>query len=166
MVVSITRKKLLASYMRQEVNALIIELFSGTAHGTFVTSRDSSSPYLDVFGCITLTGTVKIGCCDVIAYGFYCGFSCSKILSTAIAKRMCFIYRFLPRLCYPVVIPGCRNTLRVAASAGAGVCSYSRIAAGRLRGHSANIAVGMGRLAGCARRTGAAGAGLAGRTIV
>ena len=76
------------------------------------------------------------------------------------------IYRFLPRLCYPVVVSSRRDALRVAVSAGAGVCPYSRIAAGRLRGHSANIAVGMGRLAGRARRTGVTGAGLAGGTTV
>ena len=96
----------------------------------------------------------------------YSSFSCSKVFSATVTDLMIFNDGFLPRLCYPVVVPGCRDAFRVAASAGAGVCPYSRIAAGRLRGHSANIAVGMGRLARCARRTGAAGAGLAGGTII
>ena len=96
----------------------------------------------------------------------YSSFSCSKVFSATVTDLMIFNDGFLPRLCYPVEIPGSRNTLGVAASAGAGVCPYSRVAAGRLCGHAAGIAVGMGRLAGGARRTGAAGAGVAGGTTV
>ena len=143
----------------------ILQSFRSTTGGAFVSIHFSC-----VFSCGNLlrmissaTGhTGKSVVCSCVS----CSITHSKVFSASVTEYMPFIYRFLPRLCYPVVIPGCRDTLRVAASAGAGVCPYSRIAAGRLRGHSANIAVGMGRLARCARRTGAAGAGLAGGTTV
>ena len=73
------------------------------------------------------------------------------------------IYRFLPRLRYPVVVSGCRNAFGVAVSTGTGVCPHSRIAAGRLRSHAAGIAVSVHRSAGCA---GVTRAGLAGGTTV
>ena len=158
------KKKLLAPYMRQEVNVLIIELFGGSANRTFISNCYSSGSDLNILGGISFftcfTGN------NMIYSRIYCCFSRAEIFTTDITNFMPLADRLFHCLCYPVVIPGCRNTLRVAAAAGAGVRPYSRIAAGRLRGHSANIAVGMGRLAGRARRTGAAGAGLAGRTIV
>lgn len=160
------KKKLLASYMRQEVNALIIELFSGTAHGTFISDCYRGGSNLDVFRSVALTGSVEIrGCCMITC----CICSCwtrTEVFSTSVTDDVPLADRLFHCLCYPIVIPGCRNTLGVAVSAGAGVCPYSRIAAGRLRGHAAGIAVGMGRLARLARRTGVTGAGLAGGTII
>ena len=148
------------------MNALIIELFSGSAYGTFISDCYRGGSYLNVFGCITLTRSVEIrGCCMITC----CICSCwtrTEVFSASVTNDMPLTDRLFHCLCYPVVVPSCRNTLCVTASAGAGVCPYSRVAAGRLCGHAAGIAVGMGRLAGRARRTGVPRAGLAGRTIV